>query len=402
MGHEKSCLILLVDDNPKNLQVLGNLLDEYRTAVATSGREALKFIRKIPPDLVLLDVMMPDMDGFEVCESLQASAETRSIPVIFLTAKTEAEDVVKGFRLGAVDYITKPFNPELVKARVRNHLELKRHRDRLETLVAAKVREIEARRQAEYELLAARKKMENELAIAARIQSSFLPSAFPACSEHPQFDLFALMHPAREVGGDFYDYFFVDDDTLVLIIADVSDKGIPAALYMMMTRTMFRSLTRRSRSPAAVMSEVNHLVCAENDVCMFISALVAFYNIRTGKLTLANAGHHPAVLIGKDGLPDELGGPHGMALGVSQAAGYAETDARLAPGHTLFLYTDGVTEAISPDGEMFGVERLKRLLSSRHGEPPAELLGHIDQVLTDFQQGTPFDDITLLALRRNT
>jgi signal transduction histidine kinase/HPt (histidine-containing phosphotransfer) domain-containing protein len=126
MGHEKSCLILLVDDNPKNLQVLGNLLDEYRTAVATGGREALKFIRKIRPDLVLLDVMMPDMDGFEVCESLQASAETRSIPVIFLTAKTEAEDVVKGFRLGAVDYITKPFRKEELLARVRTHLKLKK------------------------------------------------------------------------------------------------------------------------------------------------------------------------------------------------------------------------------------------------------------------------------------
>ena len=136
MGHEKSCLILLVDDNPKNLQVLGNLLEEYRTAVATGGREALKFVRKIQPDLVLLDVMMPDMDGFEVCEALQASAETRPIPVIFLTAKTEAEDVVKGFRLGAVDYIAKPFRKEELLARVRTHLKLKKTENALRRAMA--------------------------------------------------------------------------------------------------------------------------------------------------------------------------------------------------------------------------------------------------------------------------
>jgi sigma-B regulation protein RsbU (phosphoserine phosphatase) len=393
--------VLVVDDTAANLDILVETLgDDYKVIVATDGASALGNIQRHLPDLILLDIMMPDMDGYDVCQRLKRQETTKRIPVIFLTALKAEDNEARGLRLGAADYITKPFNPELVKARVRNHLELKRYRDHLEQVIDARTREIAERQRIEYELRSAKEKMENELAIAARIQAGFLPSALPAFPDHPEFELSAMMRPAREVGGDFYDLFLLDDETLVLIIADVSDKGIPAALYMMVSKTMLRTLTRQHRSPGKIFAEANQLLCLENDACMFVSALMAFYNFHTGWMVFSNAGHNPGIITGDDGFLGELTGNHGMALGILIDAQYNETRIYLSPGQTVFLYTDGVTEAVSPGGEMFGIERLKRYLRQYHGSGVVDLLTHLDQSLSDFQCGMPFDDVTLLALKR--
>jgi len=395
--------VMVVDDTEANIDILlETLSDDYKVVVATDGESALEDIRKNPPDLILLDIMMPGMDGYEVCQKLKAMEMTHNIPVIFLTALKEEGDEARGLGLGAVDYITKPFNPELVKARVRNHLELKHHQNHLEELVEARTREIAERQRVEFQLRAAQEKIENELNIAAQIQNSFLPSTFPAFPDHSEFDLFAMMRPAREVGGDFYDFFFVDDEQLVLIIADVSDKSIPAALYMMVSRTMFRSLTRQIKSPAEVLAEANNLIYEENDTCMFITAFLAFYNIATGRLLCSNAGHNPAILIEPNIVANEFALKHGMALGVTPKVRYEETEKWLAPGQILFLYTDGVTEALSPRKELFGTERLIKKLSAGHGLSLAQLLNNIDKSLEEFQQGNQFDDITMLALKRTS
>lgn len=393
--------VMVVDDTKANVDILLELLgDQYKVVVATDGQMALEDVRRHPPDLILLDIMMPGIDGYTVCRRLKETPATRDIPVIFLTALKEAGHEARGLALGAVDYIIKPFNPELVKARVRNHLDLKRHRDHLEAIVDTRTRELAERQRIEYELRTAKAKIENELSIAAEIQTNFLPSCLPAFPEHPEFDLSAMMRPAREVGGDFYDFFLPDPDHLMLLIADVSDKGIPAALYMMVSRTLFRSLSRHIESPAGVLAETNKLLCEENDTGMFVTAFLVRYHFASGRLTFANAGHHPAIRIDPDAGPLELTGKHGLALGLMAATEYEETRTRLAPGQTLFLYTDGVTEALTPDNEMYGLKRLLADLHILRKRGLTSLLRLIDQGLTEFQQDRQFDDITMLALRR--
>jgi CheY-like chemotaxis protein len=208
--------ILAVDDTPENLDVVkGILADEYIVKAATSGAMALKIVEKQPPDLVLLDIMMPEMDGYEVCRRLKDDDVTRGIPVIFLTAMEQTTDEAKGFDLGAADYITKPVNPPILQARVRTHLALKQSMDELQAAYAIIKKHSE--------------RMEQELSVGHDIQMSMLPITFP---EKPEFALHACLQPAREVGGDFYDFFFVDDDKICLVVGDVSGKGVPAALFM--------------------------------------------------------------------------------------------------------------------------------------------------------------------------
>jgi serine phosphatase RsbU (regulator of sigma subunit) len=393
--------VMVVDDTEANIDILVEALgDNYRVVVATDGESALEDIELNPPDLVLLDIMMPGLDGYEVCRQLKAKETTRHIPVIFLTALKEEGDEAKGLRLGAIDYITKPFNPELVKARVKNHLDLIRYRNHLEELVKERTKEIAKRQHVEFELRAAQQKIESELNIAAQIQKSFLPSSSPAFSENEAFELRAMMKPAREVGGDFYDFFLIDDERLVLTVADVSDKSIPAAMYMMVTRTMFRSLTRQIESPAQVFYEANNLICEENETCMFITAFLGFYDIKSGKLICANAGHHPAIVIGPQGINEEFRADKGMALGIETDTQYVETERILLPREIFFLYTDGVTEALSPQGKLFGVTRLKKNLAGNYEKSLSELMASVERELESFQQGCQFDDITTLALKR--
>ncbi len=401
MSELSSMRVMVVDDTEANIDILlETLADDYKVVVATDGESALEDIKKSPPDLILLDIMMPGMDGYEVCQKLKEMEITRNIPVIFLTALKEEGDEARGLGFGAVDYITKPFNPELVKARVRNHLDLKLHRNHLEELVEKRTQEIAERQRVEYKLRAAKEKIESELNIAAQIQRSILPSTFPAFPEHREFDLYAMMTPAREVGGDFYDYFFVDDDHLAVIIADVSDKGVPAALFMMISRTIFRSIVKQLKSPSQVLAETNDLLCEGNDTGMFVSAYVAFYHLPTGRLTYSNGGHNPALLFGPNDSCRELSCKHGTALGVSPGQSYKDYVDKLETGQILVLYTDGVTEACSPYDELFGVDRFTKLVCDCQQLSLSQMFIHIDKYLRDFQQDNQFDDITMLALKR--
>ena len=401
MSELSSMRVMVVDDTEANIDILlETLADDYKVIVAMDGESALEDIKKSPPDLILLDIMMPGMDGYEVCQKLKEMEITRNIPVIFLTALKEEGDEARGLGLGAVDYITKPFNPELVKARVRNHLDLKRHRNHLEELVEKRTQEIAERQLVEYQLRAAKEKIESELNIAAQIQRSILPSTFPAFPEHREFDLYAMMTPAREVGGDFYDFFFVDDDHLAVIIADVSDKGVPAALFMMISRTIFRSIAKQRKSPSQVLAETNDLLCEGNDTGMFVTAYLAYYHLPTGRLTYSNGGHNPAFLFGPNNVCRELACKHGTALGVRPRQSYEEYVDKLEAGQILVLYTDGVTEACSPHDELFGVDRFTKLVCDCHALSLSQMFNHIDKDLKEFQQGNQFDDITMLALKR--
>jgi len=320
---------------------------------------------------------------------------------------TEIEDETKGLEVGAIDYITKPINSAIVKARIKNHLELQEAREYLkhqneilELRVEERTREVLDLQRVEFELLAAQKKVENELNIAAQIQRSILPADFPAFPEHDEFDLYAMMTPAREVGGDFYDFFFIDDDHLAVIIADVADKGVPAALFTMISRTIFRSIARQRKSPSQVMTEANDLLCEGNDTGMFVTTFLAYYHLPTGQLTYSNGGHNPALLSGPKGVYRECACKHGPALGVKSGLIYKEDIDMLEPGQILIVYTDGVTEARSPDGEFFGLDRFTKLVCGSKSFKLSQMVDHIDKDLKEFQQGNQFDDITILALKR--
>jgi sigma-B regulation protein RsbU (phosphoserine phosphatase) len=401
--------VLVVDDSPENIDLLGDVLKhDYKVKIALTGEKALKIAgSENPPDIILLDIMMPAMDGYEVCRRLKSNDKTQNIPVIFVTSMSEVEDETKGLEAGAIDYITKPISPAIVKARVKNHLELKDAREYLkneneilELRVEERTREVLDLQRVEFELRSAQEKVENELNIAAQIQRSILPSDFPAFPEHDEFDLYAMMTPAREVGGDFYDFFFVDDDHLAVIIADVADKGVPAALFMMISRTIFRSIARQSKSPSQVLTETNDLLCEGNDTGMFVTAFLAYYHLPTGRLTYSNGGHNPALLFGPDGVCRELDHKHGPALGVMPGLLYKEDMDTLESGQVLVICTDGVTEACSPDDELFGVDRFTQLVCSCESLKLSQMFNRIDKDLKEFQQGNLFDDITVLALKR--
>lgn len=402
-------MVLVVDDSPENIDLLGDVLkQDYEIKVALNGEKALKIAgSENPPDIILLDIMMPGMDGYEVCRRLKSDAKTQDIPVIFVTSMSEVEDETKGLEVGAIDYITKPISPAIVKARVKNHLELKEAREYLknqneilELRVEERTREILELQRVEFELRAAQGKVENELNIAAQIQRSILPSDFPAFPDHDEFDLYAMMIPAREVGGDFYDFFFVDDDHLAVIIADVADKGVPAALFTMISRTIFRSIARQSKSPSQVLTESNDLLCEGNDTGMFVTAFLAYYHLSTGRLTYSNGGHNPPLLFGPNGACRELTQKHGPALGVRPGLLYNEDMDTLEPGQVLVICTDGVIEACSPDDELFGVDRFTKLVCSCESLKLSQMFNRIDKDLKEFQQGNLFDDITVLALKR--
>ena len=250
------------------------------------------------------------------------------------------------------------------------------------------------------ETTAAKERIESELDVATEIQNSVLPRIFPPFPEQDDFDIHATMKAAKEVGGDFYDFFFVDDDRLALVIGDVSGKGVPAALFMMVSRTLINAIARRGKSPGEVLAETNDRLCEANDAVMFVTVLLAYYHVLTGEITFANAGHGPALIIGPDGSHRAVGLTGGTALGCFPGLIYREETGRLQPGELIAVYTDGISEAHSPDDVMFGDNQFRQLLEEQRHRPLDEICSHAVETLLDFQASEQFDDITLLLLRR--
>src|SRR5947209_4168447 len=234
-------LILIVDDTPTNIGVIsGALRDSYKTKIATNGPKALALAcAEEKPDLILLDVMMPEMDGYEVCMRLKADPSTREIPVIFLTGQTSAEDETRGFEVGAVDYVHKPFSPAVVKARVRSHILL---------------------RESGAQLTAQLLELNNELDMARQIQLSILPHTVP---QLPGLEIVARFRPMTAVAGDFYDFVQIDDKHLGILIADVSGHGLSSALIASMLQVALTAQVVHASEPAKVLSGLNHALCGK-------------------------------------------------------------------------------------------------------------------------------------------
>ncbi|MBQ7715555.1 MAG: SpoIIE family protein phosphatase [Clostridia bacterium] len=238
-----------------------------------------------------------------------------------------------------------------------------------------------------------------ELSLATRIQADMLPNIYPAFPDRPEFDIYASMDPAKEVGGDFYDFFLVDDDHLCMVIADVSGKGVPAALFMMAAKIILASNAMMNKSPAEILTDTNASICSNNHEEMFVTVWLGILEISTGKLTAANAGHEYPVLMQPDGIFEYYKDKHGFVIGGMEGIRYKEYEIMLKPGAKLFLYTDGVPEATNAEEELFGAERLLEALNNDRSASPAQVLKNVRSHVDAFvKQAEQFDDLTMLCL----
>ena len=244
-----------------------------------------------------------------------------------------------------------------------------------------------------------RERIVTELSLAGKIQEASIPNEFPAFPDREEFDIFCTMDPAREVGGDFYNFYFVDDDHLALVIGDVSGKGIPAALFMMVTNILISDRTRMGGNPAEILRFVNEEICAHNEVEMFVTVWLGILELSTGKLVAANAGHEYPAIRHADGAFELLRDKHGFVIGGMEGVTYREYELQLAPGDRIFVYTDGVPEATAPDNTMFGTERMLAALNEVPTGSPEQILKKVRSAVDDFVKGAEqFDDLTMLCL----
>lgn len=246
---------------------------------------------------------------------------------------------------------------------------------------------------------AAKERIESELNVARDIQASLLPRLFPAFPERPQLDIFASMDPAKEVGGDFYDFFFIDENNLCFLIADVAGKGVPAALYMMVTKTLLKSEGQRLGEPDQILSYVNNVLAVDNDNCMFATVFCAILDVRSGEVRFANAGHNPPLIIESKGVRYLTVKP-GFVLGPMPDTAYEIERLTMQPGDTLFLYTDGVTEATNLQDDLYGEPQLLNALECAPKDKLSEIIHYIRAEVTMHANGAPqSDDVTMVAIK---
>lgn len=247
-------------------------------------------------------------------------------------------------------------------------------------------------------ITAEKERISTEMALATRIQSNMLPSTFPAFPERPEFDIYASMDPAKEVGGDFYDFFMLDDDRLCIVIADVSGKGVPAALMMMASKIILEQIAQSEKSPAKILSDTNETICQNNKEDMFITVWLGILEISTGTLTAANAGHEYPILKSPGGSFNLIKDKHGFILGSIPGIEYKEYEFQLNPGTKLFLYTDGLSEAMNREKKLFGTSRVVEALNLVKDEPAKKILEHMHETVDAFVDGAEqFDDLTMLC-----
>ncbi|MBO6014654.1 MAG: SpoIIE family protein phosphatase [Oscillospiraceae bacterium] len=248
-------------------------------------------------------------------------------------------------------------------------------------------------------ITAEKERIGTELALATRIQADMLPNIFPAFPDRPDFDIYATMDPAKEVGGDFYDFFLIDRDHLALVMADVSGKGVPAALFMMISKILVQNYMLNGYSPAETMKVVNEQICANNREDMFVTAWLGILDLRTGVLTAANAGHEYPVLMQAGGSFEPVKSRHGLVLGGMAETKYTDRTLTLTPGAKLFLYTDGVPEATNAENKLFGIDRMLIALNRDTSLPPEAVIRQVREAVDDFvQDAEQFDDLTMLCL----
>src|SRR5271167_486866 len=367
--------LLLVDDAPANIQIVNSILKStYKIQIATSGEKALRIANQSPaPDLILLDVMMPEMNGYEVCSRLKSADHTRDIPVIFLTGQTEIDDETKGFEVGAVDYIHKPFSPAVVQARVRTHLMLRGISEQLE-------RQLQT--------------IQSEMDTARQIQLSILPREIPAIKG---LDIAARYIPMTSVAGDFYDFIQIDEHLIGILVADVSGHGMPAALISSMLKIALDGQTEYALEPSRVLAGLNQALCGKFKG-HFVTAVYVVVDTEKQSLLYAGAGHPPLILMDHSTGVARDYVENGLFLGSFPEATYTAIEIPFKPGDWGVLYTDGILEMTDPADEQFGLDRFKQFLQDKQdlsaGQFADALLERLSQWSNLASGREPEDDLT--------
>lgn len=357
---------------------------EYEFYFARNGVQALDILKDTPDiEIILLDINMPEMDGLTMLAKVN-EMQNPALRVIMVSAYGDLANIRQAMNNGAFDFVMKPINLADLSMTIEKAIEQINY-----------VHES----QKEHSQLESLKK---DLTMARDIQQYFLPQMFPPFPENSdRLDIYASMEAAKDIGGDFYDFFRIDNDHLAFVIGDVCGKGIPAALFMAVSRTIIRSKGVQCGSAGACMTESNRLLEAYSADCMFVTVFYAIYNTKTGIVAYANAGHNPPLLLRNDGTVEELPRSKNMMLGVFDMAAFEEDSLQLEPGDTLVMFTDGVTEAMNPDETEFGTERLKMTLGGLVGKSSQQIIGGVRAAIKDFADGAEqSDDITMLVVKR--
>jgi len=377
MKNLSDCRVLLVDDAKANLDILvEGLKADHKLSLALNGEMALQIAARTPPDLVLLDIMMPGLDGYEVCRRLRQRPETAEVPIMFLSSLDEVQNKTRGFEVGGNDYLTKPFEMLEVKARVRSLLKAKAYSDAVKEQIAS------------------------DLRVAREIQMGMLPHDFAPFERAFQVELSAVLEPAREVGGDLYGVCAAAAGRLVLFLGDVSGKGLPASMFMVRAVSLARLLSREIAEPERILARLNDELAADNPSGMFVTFLCAVFEPASGRLVLANGGHCRPVLLRAGAPPRWAVKNLGTALGFEPELEFERTELTLSAGDTLILYSDGVTEAFNPQEELYGNDRLLADAAALAGQSPLAITAGLLHRVRAFAGSAPqSDDIAILTLR---
>jgi sigma-B regulation protein RsbU (phosphoserine phosphatase) len=357
---------------------------EYEFFFAHNGLEALSILYNHPDiEIVLSDINMPEMDGLTLLAKLN-EMRNPALRVIMVSAYGDMKNIREAMNNGAFDFATKPIDMDDLSLTIEKaiaqinyvHESMKEHAQ-LESL-------------------------KNDLTTARDIQQYILPRVFPPFPEYTdKVDIYASMEAAKDIGGDFYDFFRIDDDHIALVVADVCGKGIPAALFMAVSRTIIRSKGMQGCSAETCMTESNHLLAAYSIDNMFVTVFYAIYNVKTGFISYSNAGHNPPLLLRQDGSVSELPVMENTIVGVIDNIEYQKDTLQLEQGDTLFMFTDGVTEATDAAYNEFGVERLGDILSQHSHSNCQQIVEAVKKGVKDFVGETEqSDDITMLVVKR--
>lgn len=375
--------ILVVDDEPDLQPLVLQRMRRYTRrglyefVFAHNGVEALEVLNDEGDiDMVLSDINMPRMDGLTLLE--QIPSVDPNVRSVIVSAYGDMKNIRTAMNRGAFDFVTKPIDFEDLKITIERTL---RHMEEWRDALSSRDK-----------LVA----LQNELEVANKIQQSILPTEFP---KSPAYEIFANMEPARDVGGDFYDVIRLANGRLGLAIADVSDKGVPSALFMMSSRTLLKGTAVGVGKPAEVLCEVNDMLCEGNETATFVTVLYAEYDPADGKFTYANGGHNTPVVVHADGTSTLLPLTGGVALGVLPGIPYRQHSVTLSPGDTVVLYTDGVSEAMNVDDEEFGLDRLCQIFESHPPHDAQKANQMVFEAVNNFAGEAPqSDDVACLTL----
>lgn len=367
-------LILVVDDNLAGLEILQARLEAngYSVITATDGEAGLTLARDRRPDLILLDIMMPRMNGIEVCRRIKGDAALPFIPIIMVTAKTDSKDIIAGLEAGGDEYLTKPVDHGALMARVASMLRIKTLQDTVRDQSA---------------------QLESQLKTAAKIQSLFWP---PLPDLGGRSHLWALSKPAGYIGGDLYDLITLPDGSILAYVADVSGKGVPAALIMAALSTQIRTEAPRHEAVEKLLATINdsfYDLAAEEG--FFATMVLARYRPGDGRLQIVSAGHPPPLLI-VDRVGKEMSIPRGLAIGVQTGSRYEIYAMRLRSGESILFYSDGITEAENESQEHFGLARVIEHIASAPAAPWSRKL--LDAINRWRGPAAVNDDVTLLEI----